>query len=533
MPKLKLGNQEVPKEFTKENLYETVAGLAARVKELQDHAENTGTEISKDDLATIKAAVDGLAGDIGNMKPQVEAITRTASKGDVDGLGVLRCDQKAPEGLSQLHFNLLTKTPHELSHHGAVLAEAGIKNGLEDVGMSKRWQSKLREFQALSDQLYILDVMLSARDPEYAERSESRTKRIQSLKSYKDYDRLVKEFKAAAGTALDTATADQGLEWVPTMFSSQLREQIQAQDVVGSLFDTIPMPSGTYVNPVMGADMIAYKQPEALEETGTDKPLAKTFITQKMTLVAKKLGARILSSNEFTEDSIVPVVPRIIAQIGKALARGRATAIINGDTTATHMDYDTTGTTDARKTWKGLRYYALNGPSAAAVDGGGAALVFRTSIGAMRKGMKVYGIPGRTVLICGFSSYVELMLAKDDNNNNLLLTVDKYGPGAAVIPGEVGRVLGMPVLISEFMREDLASTGVNTMAGPNTRGAIIAVHRDGYVLGERRAATITRLNELYAETDQIGFVGFWRGDFQPVYPTATEPAVGIIRNVLA
>jgi len=516
---------------TAEDLKAFLAPIVDRLNVLSERAEAAGTAISEDDIKPMKDALQALAADIGAVKPQVETLSRGLSTHGDDGFAALRMAMIPPEGLSKAHFNLLTLSPAELSFAASVASAGGGRKLLEKCGMSDSMQAKLAEFKAMSDALYITDVLMAANSTEYAEIGESRTKRLKTLKGWKAYDRLVQEFKAAAGTALDTQTSEQGLEWIPTMFSSQLHELVQVKLVVASLFDNIPMPGPTYVSPVAGADMIAYKMAEALEETGTAKVTSRTFITKKMTLSAKKLGARILTSTEFVEDSLVPVIPRIIAQIAKALARGIDDAWINGDVTATHMHADVTGSDDRRKLWKGLLKTALAGPAQCVKDVGAADISIRDHLMAVRKGMKQYGLPGAgAVHITGFSSLVELLLAKDDNGNNVLLTIDKYGPGAVIRTGEVGSVAGVPVILSEFIREDLDATGVNT-APTDNRTIILTPNTESFVGGTRRAATITRLNEVYAETDQIAFVGTWRGDMNSWFDSTVEPLVGLLHNI--
>lgn len=521
---------------TTEELKAFLAPIVGHVNTLIARAEAEQTAVSRDDLAKVEADLKGLAAEISTFKPQVEAVIRTGPPkgGDVEGLGDIRLAMEAPKGVNQLFYNLVALPPEELSYAASVMAASGPRKVLDRcAGMSDFWQRKLAELKARQDFILIADTLMAATNEEYASIGGSRQRRIQTLHAWKPYVKLVEEFKAAAGTALDTQTADQGLEWIPTMFSSALHDIIQPRLVVSSLFSTITMPAPTYVSPVMGADMIAYLASETLEATGGTKVTSNTFTTKKMTLTAKKLGARILTSNEFVEDSLVPVIPLILQQIGKSLARARDNATLNGDTTAPHMDNDVTAADDARKIWKGVRWYAKNGPADARVDGSAGDLLIRDHLMEVRKGMKQYGLPGAGVVyIVGYSGLVELLLAKDDAGNNVLLTVDKYGPGAVIRNGEVGSIMGVPVVLSEFLREDVDATGVHS-AGPNTFAQIIAVNTEAFTFGERRVVTIQRLNELYAETDQIAFVGFWRGDFQPWYATGStgEPVVGELYNV--
>ncbi len=547
---------DIPKKHTSpEQLQESLEVLASaandlqtRVKELDARgdlkAEKDAIQKQIDDFLALKAKTE-------EQQSALEAKFRTAMHFDTstsEGLAALNASLEPEDGMSKLFYNLLVKSPEELSYAASAAVRPQTRKLLSKVGMSEAWQAKLAEMQALYDVAFMTDWMLAANgQSNYRYKfGGDRIKQMCSLKAWKEADKIAKEFKAAAGTAMDTATSDQGLEWVPTMFSNQLHGIVQPQLVVASLFDTVQMPGPTYVYPVAGYDIIAFKVPETLEEGTGVKPRARTFQTRKMTLIAKKLGARILSSTEFTEDSIVPVIPRMIAQIGKAIARAQDDAVMNGDTSVTHMDADVTDSDDRRKIWKGLRYYALNGTAAVrkSIGGGGAAnpVKIRDHLMELRKGMKQYGVPGmrtydggtvsNVVYIVGYNGLVELMLAKDDSGQNIFLNpfagaqrTDTY------LNGQIGNIMGSPVLLSEFLREDVDSTGVNSLAGPNDKGTILAVSTESFLRGERRNASLQRLNELYAEVDQIGFVGFWRGDFEPWYDQTVEPTVGIMTDV--
>ena len=82
-----------------------------------------------------------------------------------------------------------------------------------------------------------------------------------------------------------------------------------------------------------------------------------------MTLTAKKLGALTVFSEEVSEDSIIAIIPFLRNKLGNAIANSVERAILDGDVTATHQDFDVTAATDARKAWPGIRKDCIAGAS--------------------------------------------------------------------------------------------------------------------------------------------------------------------------
>jgi hypothetical protein len=104
-----------------------------------------------------------------------------------------------------------------------------------------------------------------------------------------------------------------------------------------------------------------------------------------------------------------------------------------------------------------------------------------------------------------------------------VITVEKYGPLATIVTGQLASLDGIPVVVSEHMRDDVAATGVNTGVGPNTLSNLVLANRRAWIRGVRRAPTIKTKEDI--ETDQLIAVVTWRGDFQRVLGTAETHTV--------
>jgi hypothetical protein len=90
--------------------------------------------------------------------------------------------------------------------------------------------------------------------------------------------------------------------------------------------------------------------------------------------------------------------------------------------------------------------------------------------------------------------------------------------------GELGKVDGSPVVVSEYVRQDLNATGVQDGVTTN-RTVAISVRTDGHVVGNRRGLKGEVLRELYAESDQDAIILSTRKALTSRYPAETVVAV--------
>ena len=91
-----------------------------------------------------------------------------------------------------------------------------------------------------------------------------------------------------------------------------------------------------------------------------------------------------------------------------------------------------------------------------------------------------------------------------------------------VLTGELGKYQGIPVIISEHMRENLNASGVYD-GSTTDNGAIVLVNHRYFYVGDRRMVTLDA--EKWITTDQINMVAFRRLDFQPIQAPSTTYSV--------
>lgn len=366
----------------------------------------------------------------------------------------------------------------------------------QDLIVSKAVDPKVKALQEANDNMYILSRILKTN--------------ATNLKSWQKFAQGHSELKKA----MDSVTASEGLEWIPTEFSAELIDRVRLATKAAGLFRRIQMPSDPYKIPGVSSDSTGYL---VAEQTADDPAIAsRTFTASKpgttnITLNAVKLGARVNFSLELTEDSIIPVVDMIKDNMAIAMAFALEDAVINGDTAGTHFDSDVTSAADARKAWDGLRDAAQDANQVSL------STLSTANLRAMRGKMGKYGVePSKLVWLCSAKGYVKMLSLAE------VITVDKYGPQATVLSGELAKFDGIPIVLSEKVRDDLNTVGVHDST-TNEKGEILLVYVPGFAVGERRKMTMKSFEDI--QNDQTTLVTSWRGDFRALYSVSTEPLV--------
>lgn len=320
--------------------------------------------------------------------------------------------------------------------------------------------------------------------------------------------------------AMDVDTSGEGADWVPTGIGASLHERVRASGKVAPLFQRINLPTNPWKWPVEGADATAYRVAEPTGDTAS-KVTASTPGTSAATFDAEIIGARTLISRSLDADSALAVLPYTQRKLIQAFVDGEEKAILDGDTDGTHQDTDTqaNGATDVRTAWDGLRKKALAQTVATATS------ATALNLGIVRKAMGKWGAnPADLAFIIGVSNLHSLLA---DTN---LLTVDKMGPNAVILNGQIGSVFGVPVIVSEHVREDLNASGINDGITA-TKTYMLCVNRNEWALGQRTALDVETDDSIYRESYQRVAVAFMREDFQSLASAATNEDTAIAYNV--
>jgi HK97 family phage major capsid protein len=329
---------------------------------------------------------------------------------------------------------------------------------------------------------------------------------------------------AYGGKALTTGGAGNGAELIPSDLSSdlQMRMYLDSQLAAALIASEIDMPSDPFKLPLKTTRTQFYKGSEA---PGSD-PTSSNPGTGSITLDSTKMIGVAQYSYEADEDSIIAILPMLQEDMASGAAFTFEQAVLSGDATGAHQDSDIEAVAGhAAKSFNGVRALALaNASTKIDLATGG---ISAANIAAMRKKMGVYGVrPRDLALVVGPRGYNDLVSLDET------LTFDKVGnPDAArILSGVAASIYGIPIIVSDAVREDLNATGVYD-GTTTTKGSVFLIHRPSWVVGVRRGFTVeVDVNRL----QQVNYViASFRRDFKAKESLATVPSAIVGYNFTA
>lgn len=327
---------------------------------------------------------------------------------------------------------------------------------------------------------------------------------------------------SAKANELDYSTqAGYGDEWVGVEYSRRLWERIRGMTWLLDKIPTVEVPQGSesIVIPLEAADPIWYKTAQTTGNNGTtgipdSTVTASKLATANQSLSVAKLGARVVWAEELNEDSLIPWVTQLRAQLEKSGAENLEAIIIDGDTdttATTNINHiaGTPGGTENYLVLNGFRKLALVTNTANSRSASGA--LVDTDFKDTLKLMGIAGLnadPSKTGLIV------------DPNVNwkvfdlTSVKTQDVFS-GATLENGDLKRIYGYDVNKSFFAgaayniasstrkfntagKIDQSSSGAN-----NTTGMILAVRYDQWLFGYKRRMTIKIQDIINSDASQI------------------------------
>lgn len=290
-------------------------------------------------------------------------------------------------------------------------------------------------------------------------------------------DDLVEAAKALTSTGSTT-----GDELVPTNMAAMLWEDIFLASRIAANITTIDMPTNPFDVPLGLGDVTWRKGTENTATTASDPATAKS------TLTATELVTEVNWSYTLEEDSIVALMPAIRARLGVSGAEIVDSFMLNADATnaATgNINLDDADPDDTKYYLSagqdGIRHQWLVDNTAQGINAGGDALADADITGALALMGKYAANPDQVMMICDVATYLNGFLALTNT-----VTVDKFGPAAVVLTGQLAAYRGIPIIISASQSKTEADGKVSTTGGNNTLGQISVVNRNMWYAGFRR-----------------------------------------------
>lgn len=330
--------------------------------------------------------------------------------------------------------------------------------------------------------------------------------------------RYAKEELIPLAKSFGSGTPGSGQEWLATAVSSNFIEEYELERRLEGSMRQMPMPTSPFTVPVQSSVTEARLAAEKAQISDAN------FGTDSLILSAKKFGEFYCLPEELNEDSAPAILEVARREVIEAQERAIETALLNGDDSATHMDTDTAaGAADlAAKGWKGLRKLALDNAAAATVDYGGG--ISATKLDEQRKLMGRFGINVRELAWLVSPSGYQQMQALDE-----VSTVEKFGPQATILNGALSAYRGIPIIVSEYVRDDLAASGVNT-APTDDKTAVYLVNLRRFWIGIRRPIRVRLMQDL-ADYDRYLVSSYQRKAFEGITQSASEVSVSLGINV--
>lgn len=355
-------------------------------------------------------------------------------------------------------------------------------------------------------------------------------------------EELTRVFKSvsSATRAMDTAETGFGQQLMGAQYVGDLWEAARPDSRVFSLIRSFEMNDSTAYLPVEVDIPEMILMAESVNNNSSNYATSKTG-SNRVQVNAKKLGIHQMWSGELDEDSIIPFAPFLRGQAAKSLAHYSDSLVLNGDTTTAatgniNNDDAAPAATKHFLAFDGIRHVGLVDNTA-----NSASTLVGTEFGVAdlmaQKGRLVdytylhdWGHPTNPadlVFVGDPTTADKIAMFKD------VLDSRKYNGGTDLLSGEVGRILGHPV-ISSIAVPLTEADGKPSSVTPanNVKGSVVAFNRNGFVSGWRRQVKLA--TEYIPATDQYRIVYTLRlgfGRFTPTGAAAGIQSADVLYNI--
>lgn len=293
-----------------------------------------------------------------------------------------------------------------------------------------------------------------------------------------------KDLEMVVQNALDSTTAGSGDEWVPTAMAASIwNDAFLASKVVGSL-PQVAMPSDPYDSPLLTIG--TWRKGTANQAASQSDPT-----TGKSTMTTTEQVLDFGWSYNLDEDSVIAELPEFRREVTRSGAEQMDAFALNADSTdaATgNINLNDSNPPDdsyhLSNGQDGLRHLFLvdNTSQSTDINTQLTDALVRAGIGRLDK----YGaMTDRLAMAMNPKTFVLSMLGLTN-----VVTVDKFGPKATILTGQLASYAGIPVIPSESILLAEDNGKVSVTAANNDEGQIVLYHRDMWKVGFMRQLLI-------------------------------------------
>jgi hypothetical protein len=315
-------------------------------------------------------------------------------------------------------------------------------------------------------------------------------------------------------------------EWIDQVQARFFFEEYEIPRILADKFDSLPMSS-----PIV-------RVPGALgllegELEGDDATFTEQFNTQSSYIVESKNNVvHVKITQDLLDDSSPAIIDKLRKEVVQGIARSYERALLDGDDTSPHIDADTEAGSAKlySKAWKGLRKRAFDNE----VLVGGQEIVFdhndtpsKDMFSGLLKRLKCQGADKKDlVYILGCSVSHDLVTGAIPE----LFTAFAFGSLASNVTGMVPPVFGIEGVESQYVREDLETTGKALAVPVDTTTYCLLVQKSRFMNWTRQATRVWASPSL-PSSDHMLMTGKARHAFSGTPQSATERSVVMAINV--
>lgn len=322
--------------------------------------------------------------------------------------------------------------------------------------------------------------------------------------------------------AMDSAETGFGLELIGAQYVRDLWQAARNMDSIVGDIRTIPQTDPTTYIPIDGALPEMLFVGESTSASATAYTTSKTA-SNRRTLTAKKFTIQQIWSAELNEDSIIAFTPFLREMLNMSAAVHLGSAFYNGDETNAgtgNINLDDANPADTKHylAWDGIRHYWLVDATGQGINQAGALDIGNINVARGRLngtdddidnavGNINWGLVARDLrIVADWDTYMALL------DTDKVVTVDKYGPAATILTGELGSLYGIPIISPPYAtKTDTDGKAVDTEA-TNSRGQVTVYAPRGWISGVRRDVQL--FFDRIQRTDQFLFELYTRRSFQ-------------------
>lgn len=244
--------------------------------------------------------------------------------------------------------------------------------------------------------------------------------------------------------------------FIPTVNARFYFEEFELPLMVGDLFDSMPMESASVNVPGALGRLFGRLETDAASFSAQSNTQANYVVNAKNNVVHAQI------TEDLNMDSAPAIIEKLRKEVVLGVARSEERAYLDGDDSVSHMDADVTAATEFRKAFKGIRKRGLdNSANGSVYDHLGDTPSKELFRQLLKKLGRFASEKGDLAYIMGTSVSNDLVTGAIPE----LFTAFAFGGPASNVTGQVPPVFGVKCVESEWIREDLAATGVYTAPG--------------------------------------------------------------------